>query len=253
MIDSAVILVDGAGARVCGNQPRVPLPLVPVAGRPFLAWQLDWIGTHGIRQVVLTMNTRGDTRGDAHGARIREFFGTCYQGISLIYHEAAGPLGTGGALAAGLRALEPRHPVLALNGGAIAPLCLALLERHWTPHHIVLGLVDSPHPHTAPPVCMDGEQITDFGRGASRLASAGIYLAGPGALASVPAACSLERHCFPRLARHGGLRGAWLGSWMLDIGCADDYARARHLLPLSHGRPAGVGTALERYQAERNQ
>ena len=48
-----IILAGGKGSRIANLTQKTPKSLVEVAGRPFLAWQLDLLEENGIREVVL--------------------------------------------------------------------------------------------------------------------------------------------------------------------------------------------------------
>ena len=61
MIPQAVILVGGLGTRLAEQFPDVPKGLVPVNGRPFLEWQLDWLRRGGITRVLLAAGHKGET------------------------------------------------------------------------------------------------------------------------------------------------------------------------------------------------
>ena len=57
---TAAILAGGLGTRlrpVVADRPKV---LAPVAGRPFLAYLLDWLAAAGVRRTVLLTGFRGE-------------------------------------------------------------------------------------------------------------------------------------------------------------------------------------------------
>ena len=60
MIPQAVILLGGKGTRIAAQFPDVPKALVPVAGRPFLEWQLDWLRQNGMTRVLLAGGYKAD-------------------------------------------------------------------------------------------------------------------------------------------------------------------------------------------------
>jgi MurNAc alpha-1-phosphate uridylyltransferase len=96
----AVILAGGLASRLGVLAHDRPKSLVPVAGRPFLAWQLERLHASGFRDVLLLIGHLG--------AQIREFAGTGGAfDLALRYcDDGAAPLGTAGALRAALAELE---------------------------------------------------------------------------------------------------------------------------------------------------
>ena len=90
----AAILAGGLATRLAERPRDTPKALLPIAGRPFLAWQLEAIARSGFSEVIVCIGHLGD--------RIREFLGDgAAFGVTVAYSED-GPrlLGTGGALRA---------------------------------------------------------------------------------------------------------------------------------------------------------
>jgi len=97
----AVILTGGLATRLGERTRALPKALLPIAGRPFLAWQLEAVARFGFTEVVLCIGHLG--------AQIREFLGDgAAFGVAVAYSED-GPelLGTGGALRRALSLLAP--------------------------------------------------------------------------------------------------------------------------------------------------
>ena len=87
-----VVLAGGLGTRMKSTIPDVPKSLIPVRGRPFIEWQLEWLVEQGVRDVILCIGHRG---GD-----IRRHVGTGASfGIRATYVDEGDSLrGTAGAL-----------------------------------------------------------------------------------------------------------------------------------------------------------
>jgi len=85
------ILAGGLATRLRPITEKIPKSLVPVAGRPFLAHQLEMLHARGIRRVVLCIGHLGEM--------IQRDFGAEAFGVKLEY-SFDGPklLGTGGAI-----------------------------------------------------------------------------------------------------------------------------------------------------------
>jgi len=85
------ILAGGLATRLRPITEKIPKSLVPVAGRPFLAHQLEMLHTRGIRRAVLCIGYLGEM--------IQHEFGAEAFDIQLDYSfDGQTLLGTGGAL-----------------------------------------------------------------------------------------------------------------------------------------------------------
>jgi NDP-sugar pyrophosphorylase family protein len=99
------ILAGGLATRLRPITEKIPKSLVPVAGRPFLAHQLEMLHARGIRRVVLCIGFLGEM--------IQRDFGDEAYGISLEYSfDGAKLLGTGGAVKRALPKLGPEFFIL---------------------------------------------------------------------------------------------------------------------------------------------
>lgn len=88
----AVILAGGLGTRLGVRTRDVPKALLPVAGRPFLAWLLEALTRSGLSQVVLCIGH--------HGEQIVDFVDRGHAfGLEVAYSkDGEHLLGTGGSL-----------------------------------------------------------------------------------------------------------------------------------------------------------
>jgi NDP-sugar pyrophosphorylase family protein len=87
-----VILAGGVGSRMWPETRTIPKTLLPVGGRPFAAWQLEWLAASGIKSIVYSIGYLGEY--------IREFVGDgSHWGLSVHYVDEGEQLrGTAGAL-----------------------------------------------------------------------------------------------------------------------------------------------------------
>jgi NDP-sugar pyrophosphorylase family protein len=99
------ILAGGLATRLRPITEKIPKSLVPVAGRPFLAHQLEMLQARGIRRAVLCIGYLGEM--------IQRDFGDEAFGVKLDY-SFDGPklLGTGGAIKRALPLLGEEFFVL---------------------------------------------------------------------------------------------------------------------------------------------
>ncbi|MES1174700.1 MAG: NTP transferase domain-containing protein [Myxococcales bacterium] len=126
-----VILAGGLATRLGARTRRLPKALIPIAGRPFLAWQLEVLARSGFRQVLLCIGHFAD--------QIREFLGDgAAFGVTVAYSED-GPelLGTGGALRRALHLLEPTF--LVTYGDSYLPFDYSAPLRDLEAHPGALG------------------------------------------------------------------------------------------------------------------
>jgi len=87
----AVILAGGLGTRMRPITETIPKPMIAVAGKPFLQWQLDLLQNGGIKRALLLVAYLGE--------QIEQYFGDGQKfGGHVGYSYEPSPLGTGGAL-----------------------------------------------------------------------------------------------------------------------------------------------------------
>ncbi len=100
------ILAGGLATRLRPITKKIPKSLVPVAGKPFLAHQLELLHSRGIRRAVLCVGHLGEMIQ-------RDFGNGSGYGVELKY-SLDGPtlLGTGGAIKQALPMLGPEFFVL---------------------------------------------------------------------------------------------------------------------------------------------
>jgi mannose-1-phosphate guanylyltransferase len=224
----ALILAGGEGTRLRPLTSRIPKPVVPLVGRPFIAYMLEWLRGHGVDDAIMSCGFMADGvrevlgDGDAFGMRLR-------------YVEEPEPLGTGGALKFAEKLLAERF--FMLNGDVLTDIDLtAQLRQHErTGARATLALVgvEDPsayglvrrHPDGAVKQFLEKpspEQID------TNLINAGAYILEREVLTGMAPAgtrCSIERDVFPTLV-DAGLYGYEADSYWLDIGTPQRYLQA---------------------------
>jgi MurNAc alpha-1-phosphate uridylyltransferase len=108
-----VILSGGRGTRMRPLTDTIPKALVPVAGRPFVEHQLEWLGAQGVRDVVSCLGYRGAQLREAVGDRAR------------YVDEGEELRGTAGALRLALDEGVLEESFLVLYGDSYLPVSLA--------------------------------------------------------------------------------------------------------------------------------
>jgi NDP-sugar pyrophosphorylase family protein len=198
--------------------------MVPVAGRPFLEYLLQYLRRAGLGRAVLCVGHRAEL--------IREHFGSgASVGMELVYSTEEQLAGTGGALKLGA-AMTSDFPVLALNGDSFAEVDLAAM-RHFHGERraqltIALTAANDISRFGAVQVDPVNGGIVAFGeksRSGPGLINAGVYLIGRDVVAQIPeGVTSFERDVLPRWVGKGAY-GFVSHGLFLDIGMPEDYRR----------------------------
>jgi mannose-1-phosphate guanylyltransferase len=225
----AVVLVGGEGTRLRPLTLTQPKPAIQLVDRPFIRFMVDWLGRHGIDEVIMACGFRPEGLREALGDSVPG-------GPAIRYIEEDQPLGTAGPvrLAADMGLLGERFMVL--NGDVLTDLDLtALLERHESAGaRATLALYPVEDPSAYGLVRRDaGGEITGFLEKPDPAdidtdeVSAGAYVLEKSILEMVPAGAdvSIERSVFPELVGKGLYSRRLEGYWM-DIGTPERYLDA---------------------------
>ena len=131
----ALILVGGEGTRLRPLTLTQPKPALALVDRPFIRYMVDWVGRHGIDEVIMACGFKADALRAALGDAVPG-------GPSIVYIEEDEPLGTAGPLrlAAEHGLLDERF--IAVNGDLLTDLDLTALQRS----HEETGAIDHPRP-----------------------------------------------------------------------------------------------------------
>ena len=220
----AVILVGGEGTRLRPLTSTVPKPVVPLVDRPFISFMLEWLGKHGIDDVIMSCGFLAtsvrNVLGDGAGL-----------GIRLRFVEEPDPRGTAGALKFAEPMLDERF--LMLNGDVLTDIDLSaqIAQHERTGAKATLSLVPVADPSAYGLVHLNEDRsVRDFVEKPStdaidtNLISAGAYVLQREILQLVPPDrnVSIEREVWPLLIGNG-LYGFPSESYWLDIGSPDRY------------------------------
>jgi mannose-1-phosphate guanylyltransferase len=226
----ALILAGGEGTRLRPLTSTIPKPVVPLAGRPFISYMLQWLHRHGVDDVILGCGFMADgvrsVLGDGAGL-----------GVRLRYLEEPRPLGTGGALKFAEDLLDERF--LMLNGDVLTDVDLtaqlALHERTGARATLALMAVEDPSAYGLVR-CAEDCSVTEFvekpgpEQRETALINAGAYVLEReilGTMAPAGTNISIERDVFPTLVGNGLFGYAASGYW-LDIGTPERYLQATY-------------------------
>jgi mannose-1-phosphate guanylyltransferase len=221
----ALILAGGEGTRLRPLTSAIPKPVVPLAGRPFIAYMIDWLRGHGVDDVILACGFMADG--------VRGVLGDGSSlGVRLRYIEEPVPLGTGGALKFAEDLLDER--IFMLNGDVLTDMDLSsqLVQHERTGARATLALIGVEDPSAYGLVRLNEDRsVSEFlekpdpSEIDTNLINAGAYILDRSVLDGLPPAgtnCSIERDVFPALVGNGLFGFPQTGYWM-DIGTPDRY------------------------------
>ena len=225
----AVVLVGGEGTRLRPLTETAPKPALRLVDRPFIRFMVDWLGRHGVSEVVMACGFRADLLRAALGDGPPG-------GPSVRYVEEPEALGTAGPvrLAADDVGLDDRF--LVLNGDVLTDLDLGELlrthERAGAVASLALYPVADPTPYGLVLTGAGGAveafiEKPDAADIATDLVNAGAYVLESSVLELIPPGqpMSIEREVFPRLVGRG-LYGQRLEGYWMDIGTPERYLQA---------------------------
>ncbi len=222
----AFVLAGGLGTRLKPRFGDLPKGLAPLGGRPFLAHQLAYLASHGMREVVLCLGVGAD--------QVREALGDgAAHGVTLHYSIEPEPLGTGGALKLVERWADV--PALVLNGDTLVSCDPWALERaRWERAALgAVALFETADASSRGRVeCRADGRVARFVEKDPRHSGAawvngGLYAFAPSLWRRLPAgSSSLERDVLPALAAEDRLVGLPVAGEFFDIGTPEEWARA---------------------------
>jgi mannose-1-phosphate guanylyltransferase len=220
----ALILAGGEGTRLRPLTYTTPKPVMPLAGRPFLSFMLDWAHVHGVDEVILSCGFLSDG--------VKRVLGDIYDGMRLRYVVEEEPLGTAGPVRLALDEGVLEERLIVLNGDVLTDIDLtAELDQHArTGARVTLALypVDDTASYGVVPTDAEG-RVEAFlekaeGETPTNRINAGAYVIEREVIESIPAGrpVSFERDVFPRLVGEG-LYGYLAEGYWIDIGTPQRY------------------------------
>lgn len=223
----AVVLAGGEGTRLRPLTETVPKTVLPLCGKPFTAYTIDWLERDGVDEVILSCGYLADGMKSAlDGAT----------GPRLVFEVEPEPLGTAGAIGH-CRDLVGQT-FFAMNGDILSDLDLSqLVEAHESSGaRATIGLYPVEDPSSYGLVFRDPDgKVSEFREkpepgadpGTDEI-NAGIYLLDASVFDLIEPGkpVSIEREVFPLLAEEGSLYGVRLEGYWMDIGTPDRFLQA---------------------------
>ncbi|MFY9488257.1 MAG: NDP-sugar synthase [Solirubrobacterales bacterium] len=221
----AVILSGGQGTRLRPLTETMPKPSVPLVNRPMISYMVDWLSSHGVRDVIMSVGFL------AEGLR-RALDEAGHDGVEIRYVEEDRPLGTAGAVKFAEEFLDERF--LVLNGDVLTQFDIgAEIAQHEAKNaRATLALVPVDDPTAYGLVLTDENAAVEAFLEKPDAAdvppnpriNAGAYVLERDVLEMIPAGeqRSFEHDVFPQLVGDG-IYGFDADGYWLDLGTPDRY------------------------------
>jgi len=216
-VRQAVLLVGGRGTRVWPLTAQVPKALLPVAGMPFLEYQIRLVAEAGVEEVLLAV---GQDHLDAWKGYVDSWEGVPSLGLAIEEE----PLDTAGGLVEAIDRLD--ETFLVLNGDVVLEADLATFVADAPEAGGTIALVEVEDPSTYGVVVVDDTNMVEAfvekpppGTEPAKTVNAGVYVMQRRVLEEYDRGrLSFERVVFPTLAERHDLGGVLVKGTWLDIG-----------------------------------
>jgi len=205
----AIVLAGGKAERLGDAAEGRPKSLVPVGGRPLLAWQVGRLRGAGVTRVIVSCMAGQEEQFER---------GLGDVGVEIVCAGEPERLGRGGAIRFAATFRTESGDVLAMNGDELLDVDFAgLLERHSATDAAATLTVAQPPSQFGQVDLTEHDVVTGFHE-VSRVpywVNCGIYALSEDALERFPEKGDHETTIFPELASEGSLRafrhpGLWL-------------------------------------------
>jgi MurNAc alpha-1-phosphate uridylyltransferase len=163
----AMLLAAGRGERMRPITDSTPKPLVPVGGRPLIAWHLAALARAGIREVVINLSWLG--------AQVRATLGDGRDyGVLITYSdEGPVPLETGGGIFRAVPLLGP-GPFLVVNADIWTDIDFAALALEEGAQARLLLIPNPPH-HPRGDFGLEGDLVVSRDTDRYTYSGVGVY------------------------------------------------------------------------------
>ena len=226
MVKKALILAGGKGTRISSISNNIPKPMVQLAGKPVLEYQVEWCVKNGIEEIILIVNHLSNY--------ITEYFknGSDF-GIKISYYHEETPLGTVG----GVKALEDQidSTFLVLYGDVVFDIALdRLLKFHKAKSSdgtLVIHPNDHPYDSDLVEVNSDDKITNVFPKPHNvlenyrNLVNAALYVFEPVVLNHLQKGVKADfgKEIFPKLFKELNLFGYCTPEYLKDMGTPDRW------------------------------
>ncbi len=222
----AIILAGGFGSRLKKLNLEVPKPMVPLGEFPFLFYMLSWLKANGMKRVILSVGFKWEV--------IKDYFGSSFRDMELLYSVEDEPLGTGGAVKKAMSYCRGKL-IWVLNGDTFFEVDLNGMQNYHIEQMNHFTLAAKPVPDTSRygRLLMDEQnKITGFGEKSEKgpgLINGGIYLFENSFLKDKSSGdkFSFEKDVLEKYVSQEKFGAFVSDSYFIDIGTPEDYTKAQ--------------------------
>jgi NDP-sugar pyrophosphorylase family protein len=198
----AVILAGGFGKRLKPLTDERPKPMIEVLDKPIVEWQIRWLKSYGINDIILCVGYMKE--------RIVDYIGSGSKlGVNAYYTVEDTPLGTGGALKNAETLLLNEEKFFMLNGDVLTNINpLQLKDELSNDLAATIAVIPLPSPFGI--VQMDDDSrvlgFTEKPKITQFWINAGVYCLSSKIFDYLPASGNIETTALPALAKDKKLK-----------------------------------------------
>lgn len=218
----AVLMAGGRGIRLRPLTDTTPKPLLPIAGRPIIDYNVEALRRCGINNIFVTVNYLRTL--------IEEHFSAEDRPDRVVCVPEPAPLGTFGSVGL-VRGLKHDH-VLVMNSDLLTNISFEKMYEHHLQSGAALTMAVTTYTVSVPYAIVrtQGDRVKDFSEKPTYnfFANAGIYIVNRELLSSVNGTERIDATDFIDSLLASGQKVSYFpidGTW-IDIGSPDDYAMA---------------------------
>ncbi len=218
---TCIVLAGGLGTRLRSAVPDLPKCLAPIAGRPFLEWQLRSLAERGVGRFVLALGHGADQVMDA----LQQPWTDSLEITCVVEREL---LGTGGATRFAMTEANVQD-ALVVNGDTWLGGSLDAILAPWNDGEFMrMATVEVPERARFGGVSVGADHrvqaFLEKGQTGAGQINAGLYRLRLSVFDGEPdGALSMESAVMPRLVARGALTAYQVAGPFIDIGIPDDY------------------------------
>lgn len=227
-LQSAVILAGGQGIRLKPLSDQMPKPMVPILGRPMIAWIVEWLRNNGVKRVVIGVAYKKEVvKKYFHDWSNDEFF------VQFSEHTVDGGTAEGFNLAVSRYVRD--EDFFALNGDQITDLNLKELANYHLRSKkkpLATIVVVKPKLPFGRVILNKNKVIRAFLEKPESpfYCSAGIYIFNRGILDYIPRKGDIERTTFPKLASASAIKAYIYNGKFITVNTLKDLEEAERQL-----------------------